>query len=149
LAYLRQAKILRPSADGISRLIDQKRQKLSTSSNSPSNHISINSYSYYLMLPNFIPFYILDYLLLLFSALSLIMLYLMFKNNNVKRVYLVSFLVGFSFILFFQKIFLTYSPNGDLRLIKDFSELNKKEGVILAERSAFAAPSDSAQETLV
>lgn len=149
LAYLRQAKILKPSADGISRLIDQKRQKLSVSFNSTSNHIRNDSYSYYLMLPNFIPFYILDYLFLSFSALSLIMLYLMFKNSNAKRVYFVSFAIGFSLILFFQKIFLTYSPNGELRLIKDFSELNKKEGVILLERSAFAAPTDSAQETLI
>jgi len=149
LAYLRQAKILKPSADGISRLINQKRQKLSTSTNSKSNQTSISSLSYYLMLPNFIPFYILDYFLLLFSSLSVIMLFLLFKKNTRRKVYFVSLSIAFSLILFFQKIVLTYSPDGELRLIKDFSELNKKEGILLTERSAFAAPNDSAQETLV
>ena len=144
IAYARQAMVLSPKDLEIRRIITEAKVSLS-SNEAPANLLQKASYLDILSTKSFLPFYVDDYLIIIFSIL-LALSYVIFRRRNLIFHLTIISVLGF---LLFNKVFVTYTRDGSLRISNSISDLYKTEGIVLKETSCFSAKDTSSQVTFV
>ena len=131
LAYLRQADILSPRESTISSQIESTKEILNK--NSPAKSFTSNKKILDIVSPkSYIPFYIQDFIIVGFS---LTLVVLGFRQKRDIKTYLTLILLVFFLA---DKLFVSYTRSGDLKIIDSMSDITKSEGIVLNSIKTYA-----------
>lgn len=143
IAYLRQAMVFDPRNSTIREKIFDVKQSLNNQT-SPKKINQKESWVDYFSLKSYLPFYLIDWLLIL--SFLMITFLLFYKKYSYLRVLMFFLLPTY---LIFDDIFITYTRDGSLRIINSFSDIYKTEAIVLEEIRAFASPDEKSQVTAI
>lgn len=142
LAYLRQKMVIAPYDKEIRSEILKLKQEI-LKDKSPASISQKESFLNIVAIKNYVPYY-LEQNLLLISSISLAL----------SLVFLRSIILNFSLFLILiflatNYFFITYTRDGSLRLIKEFSDIFKSEGIALKEFKVYSSPDSTSQITYI
>lgn len=147
LCYARLGLEATPDSIELKNRIDSLRNNAKINSEVPIGVKATPPSPFFLILMNFIS---KNQLSLIFSVISTgaILLFigrLIFNfPSGLKRLHLFLYLI--SFVLFVQLFLITRTLDGRYRIISSLRDFNKIQGVVLAERNVYSAPSDTSQQ---
>lgn len=141
IAYLRQSMLFDPNNISIRDQLFELKQSL-RSDTSPQKLHQKESWIDILSLKSYVPFYVIDYILIISSIL--IPMTIVFKITprflNVCIIFISSYVL-------LDKLIITYTRDGSLRVINSLVDITKTEGICLQDIKTYASKDANSQIT--